>query len=414
MEVGAGYAWISTGSGVYRSSNGKNWTFLGGPGGIKNFLVYPDGKLMAHHGDKLYRSYNLGNNWEEIHSPIRGGILPWWDTTVDPGQASSAIAGSKTRVIASNGPTLYESLDFGNTWTKIITWSTWYIPRELHYTRGNTFILKLRTLDPSVSEINNILVSSNNCRSFTVKFNQDVTWEHQIEYIAPLDMILVGHTQYMEPQPWETWLARFVPCLMYSLNNGVSFTQVTSPTFEQTFSIIAISGWVNNPEQYNMDVVLKNWRHKNYSMSTSFKKIRGAQTHMDLLAKKSVPKDYSLDLLAKKSIFPDYDMDTRIQKQINNPYDMKGPTIAARMVADYDMSAIFKKIWRKGLPMDLLSKKGVEKDYGMKLLIVGDYKIPLKRELMLLFPQPYAIEMENINYVLRQDIMKREIDKHGY
>ncbi len=414
MEVGAGFAWISTGSGVYRSSNGSNWTFMGGPGGVRNFVVLPSGRIMAHTGAKLYRSYNLGSNWEEIHSPIRGGIYPWWDTTVDPGSASFAIAGNNSRIIASNGPTLYESTNFGDSWSKIITWSTWYIPRELHYTRGSTFILKMRTLNPGESAINNIMVSSDNCRSFTTKFVQDVTWEHQIEYIPAFNMVLVGHTRYMEPEPWETWLARFVPAIMYSLNNGQSFTEVVSDTFEQTFSIIAICGGVSNPEEYNMDVILRKWRRKNYSVTTTFKSIKGSNIEMDLLAKKTIPQQYYIDSLLKGTVYHNYLADSLVQKHIENTYTMSPPPLAIRQYEDYNMLARFKKRWHKPLPIDLLTKKTVDRGYGAKMLLVGDYKTPLKRELMLLFPQPYALEMENINYVLRKDIMKRRIDQHGY
>lgn len=64
--------------------------------------------------------------------------------------------------------------------------------------------------------------------------------------------------------------------------------------------------------------------------------------------------------------------------------------------------------------IDLLSKKTVKKSYGAGLIIVGNYIEPLKREIALLFPQPFDMEVSNVNYVLRKDVMVKEVENHGY
>lgn len=416
LDVGAGYAWISTGNGVLRSPDGYDWSLVSGsPGGIRNFVIFKDGKIMAHAGSKLWRCPGIDQPWEEIHSPVRGGIYIWWDTTVDPGSASFAIAGNSTRIIASNGPTLWETLNFGNTWTKIYTWSTWHIPRELHYTRGNTFVLKLRKLDPGVPEINSIEVSSNNCRAFTKKFDQDVTWEHQIEYIEPMDLLLVGHTRYMTPDPWETWLARYVPAIMYSDGTGNTFTEVVSDTFEQTFSIIAISGWGREPGAYVMDALLKKKGiTKPYSMGVRLKGTPKAQCKMDALLKKAVNKPYPVDALVRKTCTKSYPTDVLIQQTNKKDYSITGPSIALRKECSYDMELTMKRTGKAPYNIDLLSKKTVKKSYGAGLIIVGNYIEPLKREIALLFPQPFDMEVSNVNYVLRKDVMVKEVENHGY
>ncbi len=422
LDVGAGYAWISTRDGVLRSSDGYNWPMVpGSPGGIRNFVIFPDGRIMAHAGAKLWKCPGLDQPWQEIHSPIRGGILPWWDTTVDPGSVSFAIAGNNTRIIASNGPTLYETTNFGDSWTKIYTWSTWYIPRELHYTRGSTFVLKLRTLHPGDPQINRIEVSSNNCRSFTYKFDQDVTWEHQIEYVKSMDLLLVGHTRYMEPKPWETWLARFVPAIMYSNGTGNSFTEVVSDTFGQTFSIIAISAGTTNPgagkAPYRMDVLVKKpgvtGVEKPFNMDFRLVRISEVQYGIDTFLEKSVDKTYSMDSLMRKICNRPYSADVLLQDTFSKSYEIKGPSIAVRKTTTYNMDSMMKKRIRAIYGMDFLSKKKVSKRYGMDLIIVGNYIAPLKREVSILFPQPFDLSSEIVGYTLR-DVLPEEVVQHGY
>jgi photosystem II stability/assembly factor-like uncharacterized protein len=417
LEVGNGYAFIGTGSGVYRSRDGITWTLLpGSPGSIQNFAVFPDGKLMGHNGARLYRSYNSGDSWEELHSPLRGAPFIWWDTLANPGSASFAIAGkSSSYIVASMGAALWLTTNFGTSWTKLIQWTSWYIPRELHFTRGNTFILKIRKLDPSVEEINMIAVSSDNCLSFVEKFNQDVTWEHQIEYIAPLDLILVGHTHYMEPYPFETWLDRFTPAIMYSRNNGVSFTEVVSPVFGRTFSIIAISGWVLEAHKgiYLMDITLKKTFAKTFRMGMRLACKPIKNYSMDIRIQGSLPKSYSMDMLLKKTVAIPYQAKIRIMKTVEKSHTMD-ITIAQRIGKPYTMSMILKKYGFAYYRMSCPKRKTVTTDYGMGISIVGDYTGPLKREVMLAFPQPFALEIENINYVLRQDITVERIDEHGY
>jgi len=48
--------------------------------------------------------------------------------------------------------------------------------------------------------------------------------------------------------------------------------------------------------------------------------------------------------------------------------------------------------------MDFLSRKTVSKSYGMDLIIVGNYIAPLKREISLLFPQPFDLSAEVRGY----------------
>ena len=414
LEVGNGYAFISGGSGIYRSIDGYNWTLLSGsPGSTQNFAVFPGGYIMAHKGDKLYRSYNNGDNWQQIYSPTRGSPIPWFDTLAASGSPSFAIAGkSHNYVIASLGASLWLTTNFGNSWTKIIEWSTWYIPRELHFTRGNTFILKIRKIGGD--EVNSIMVSQDNCHSFVEKFNQDVTWEHQIEYIAPLDLILVGHTRYMEPYPPGTWLDRFTPALMYSKNNGISFTEVVSSTFGKTFSIIAICGWVHEPSTYEMDIILKKQRSKNLNMGITLKTIPTKAYTANIHIRKLRTNTLDMNMLLSKTVAKSYKPNIRVEKrdiEISCSFDL---LIADRKQKTYSMSSIFKKIEHSYYRMSCLKRKTVSQDYGMGINLVGDYRLPLKRDVMLAFPQAFSLEIENINYVLRQDITKQRIDEHGY
>lgn len=414
LEVGNGYAFIGTGSGVYRSRDGYIWTLLpGSPGSIQNFAVFPDGLIMAHNGAKLYRSYNSGDSWEELHSPLRGSPFPWFDTIANPGVPSFAIAGkSSSYIVASMGAALWLTEDFGGSWTKLIQWTTWYIPRELHYTRGSTFILKIRKLMPNVEEINSIAVSSDNCLNFTDKFNQDVTWEHQIEYIPPLDLVLVGHTHYMEPYPFGTWLDRFTPAIMYSDGNALNFTEVVSPVFGRTFSIIAISGWVNEPSSYEMDILLQKTLAKNYSMGIRLKCVPTKNYTMDVQIQKRRTNTLSMDVLLKKTVGKPYQAKIRILKTVEISHTMD-ITIAQRIGKTYTMDMILKKIGLAYYRMSCPKRKTVTQTFEMGISIVGDYTKPLKRDVMLAFPQPFALEIQNANYVLNEDITVR-LDEHGY
>jgi len=405
LEVGAGYAWISDGSGIWRSRDGKSWEFLeGSPASVTAIAAFPDGKLMAHRGDRLYKSFDLGRNWQQIYSPARGSPFPWFDTTAVPGTPSFALAGaSSSYILASNGASIWRSYDFGQSWTKICSWSTWYIPRELHYVRGSNFVLKLRKLDPGSEQINVICTSFDGGATWYERFNQDITAEHQIEYIKPLGLLLCGHTRYMTPHPWETWTARYVPALMASWDGGMTFTEIVSDTFGQTFSIVAIAGCVHEPEvhepeQYQMDTIIKKTNSKSYNMSMRVRGSTVKQYTLDMLSRKQLSVNYNTDVLLKGKATKTYMMYPSIQKTEERSYDMSVP-IATRqsMIYDMDMRLIGKRYAH--YMMSCLKFKTDSRKYDMTVLIVGDYTKPIKRDVINRLPQGFEVTAD-VSYKL--------------
>lgn len=392
LEVGAGYAWISDGSGIWRSYNGYSWTFLqGSPGSCNSIAVFPDGKLMAHCSNKLYKSSDFGNSWQQIYSPTRGSPFPWYDTTAVSGTPSFALAGKNSSyILASNGASIWRSTDFGNSWTKVYSWNTWYIPRELHFIRGSNWVLKLRKLDPTSPQINVICTSFNDGMSWMERFNQDITHEHQIEYIKPLGLLLCGHTKYMTPKPWETWLARYVPALMASWDGGMTFREIVSNTFGQTFSIIAISGYVREPEQYNMDVLIKKAATKSYNTSIVIKGIPSKQYNMDIFSQKEISTSYDIDTLIKGPVIRNFLIRTIIMKVRQNDYNMKTQN-AARQSKNYDMRMLAHLVKPYNYLMSCLKFKTDRRSYNMTIIIVRDYTKPIKRDIIQSFPQGFEV-----------------------
>jgi len=217
----------------------------------------------------------------------------------------------------------------------------------------------------------------------------------------------------MTPEPWETWLARYVPAVMYSDGTGNTFTEVVSDTFEQTFSIIAISGWGREPGAYAMDALIKKTGiGKSYHMGMRLQGIPKATYHMDVLLKKSINKTYPIDALIRKTCSRPYLTDVLLQDTFSKDYTMK-TSIALRKMSPYTMDFIAKRVGGAPYRMDFLSRKTVSKSYGMDLIIVGNYIAPLKREISLLFPQPFDLSAEVRGYTLR-DVIPQEIEKHGY
>ncbi len=392
LEVGAGYAWISDGQGIWRSRDGINWQLLSGsPSSCNSIAVFPDGKLMAHKADRLYKSPDLGSTWQQIYSPVRGSPFPWYDTTAVSGTPSFALAGkSSSYILASNGASIWRTTDFGNSWTKICSWNTWYIPRELHFVRGSNWVLKLRKLDPSSSQINVICTSFNDGYDWMERFNQDITHEHQIEYIKPLGLLLCGHTRYMTPQPWETWTARYVPALMASWDGGMTFREIVSDTFGQTFSIIAISGYVREPETYNMDVIIKKALTKAYSMGMTVKGSTSKQYTADLLAQKELSKTYNVDMLVKGTAAKTYMMHSAFMQEHQKTYDVK-LDVAARIPITYTMDMRTNRRGYAHYNMSCLKFKTDKRNYDMTIIIVNDFTKPIKRDVIQNLPQGFEV-----------------------
>jgi hypothetical protein len=120
---------------------------------------------------------------------------------------------------------------------------------------------------------------------------------------------------------------------------------------------------------------------------------------MDMLIQKTVGKPYYMNIHVLKTVEISHTMDIKIAVRIGKPYTM-----------DMILKRIGYVVYRMSCP----KRKTVTKTFGMGISLVGDYTKPLKRDVMLAFPQPFALEIQNANYVLDQDITVQRIDEHGY
>lgn len=422
LEVGGGYAFIGTMAGIFRSRDGADWTLLpGSPHSlsqllltcIQNIAAFPDGKVMVHMGSKLYRSYDSGDHWEEVYSPVRGAPYEWLDNTGNPGKASFALAGKDSNyIIASMGSALWLTEDFGDTWTKIIEWSSKHIPLGLTYTRDSTFILKKRYLGYAEEELVQVLVSSDDCHNFTLKFNQEADWDRQIEYLPALDLIVIAHVHHRSE-------GGHTPAILYSKNNGISFSErLIYPSFHgfcTNFGCIAVSGCVHEAYKgkYLMDILLNKTLTRPFSMGIRMKAQPTKTYTADIIVQKQRTNTYTMDTLVQKTLTHPFAMKIVILKTVDNSYAMD-ITIAQRVEKTYDMNMLLKRIGHMVYRMSCPKRKTVSVSFGMGISIVGDYTKPLKRDVMLAFPQPFALEIRNANYVLDRDITVQRIDEHGY
>jgi hypothetical protein len=422
LAVGNGYAFIGTGAGIFRSRDGETWTLLpGSPKSIslllltciQNIAAFPDGKVMVTMGSKFYRSYNSGDTWQEVHSPFRGSPYDWLDNGGNPGKASFALAGkSSNYIIASMGSALWLTEDFGDTWTKIIEWNSRYVPLGLLYTRDNTFILKIRYLGSGEEELVQVMVSHDNCLSFVHKFNQEADWDRQMEYLPASDTIVSAHVHNRSE-------GGHTPSILYSTDNGDHFSEkLIYPSFHgfcTNFGLIAICGCIHEPNKglYLMDIIIKKVLEKPYRMGIRLKSQPIKNYTMDIQVKKQRTNTLSMDMLLKKTVTKPYQAKVRILKTVEISHTMD-ITIAQRIGKPYTIDMILKRIGHIVYRMSCPKRKTVTTEYGMGISIVGDYTKPLKRDVMLAFPQPFALEIENANYVLNQDITVQRLDEHGY
>jgi hypothetical protein len=417
LEVGAGYAYVGTGEGILRSNDGENWALLSGsPTNIRNMVIFPDGKIMVTKGDKVYRSLDSGSTWQEVYSPFRGSPYTWLDNEGNPGKASYAIAGkSSNYVVASMGAALWLTVDFGDSWAKIIEWDSRHSPTGLLFTRGSTFILKLRSLSSSgTEELTEVMVSSDNCHTFVHKFNQEAEWDHQIEYLAPANLILVAH---VHPVYQYTW----TPSILYSEDDGLTF--IEKLIYPETvghcsnYGLMAVAGWILEPQRgiYSMDILIKEKFNKNYHMGMRLASKPRKNYTMNIRNKRvGILKTYSMDAVLKKlAITHSYRNSIRIRKLIGKSYIMD-LQIMQRIGKTYAMDMFLTRRGHMVYLMSCLKRKTVTTTYGMGICLVKDYRGPLKRDVMLAFPQPFALEIQNVNYVLNQDITVQRTDENGY